>query len=116
MSENIERRGFTRHYIEFDIDVSGTGPDDERFTETTVLRDISGGGARFDTVMPDRYASGQELTIAVNLPGTEDVDARMNGMATVMSVDVPDAPGSGSSRPSSVSVRFDSSLMFALRH
>ena len=115
MAENNERREFSRYNIEFDIGVNGIGSDDEPFTETSVLHNISGGGAKFDTVMMDRYTSGLELTIVVNLPGTNEVNARMSGKAIVMSVDHSDAPGSASSQQASVTVRFESSLTLAMR-
>jgi hypothetical protein len=113
MAEITERREFSRYIIEFDIEVNGIGSDDKPFTETTVLHNISGGGAKFDTVMMDRYTAGLELTVFVNLPRTDEVNARMGGKATVMSVDYSDAPGSTSSQQASVTVRFESSLTIA---
>lgn len=110
MGDVDDRRAFPRHHIEFDIEITGVTSAGEPFTERTVLGDISGGGARFRTVRPERYMPGQELELKVFLPGTDDVRAHMAGDAVVVVVDREGAVFGGDT----VAVKFGSTLLLGL--
>ena len=52
-----------------------------------MLKDISGGGAKFITRNARRYFLGQLLDLKIYLPGTDDVKGYMKGDATVVRID-----------------------------
>ena len=87
MNNTSERREFNRFKIEFLIEVAAKDKKGEIFHENTVLKNISGGGAKFTTWKVDNYFLGQELKMTLFLPGTGDVNAHMSVKAQVMRID-----------------------------
>ena len=69
MSNNqIERRRYVRHRTTLDVDVSIFADGRMEPLESTVLKDISGGGAKFVTRHLERYPVGQEIHLTIYLP------------------------------------------------
>lgn len=113
MNNQSERREFNRFQIEFLIEISAKDKKGEIFHENTVLKNISGGGAKFTTWKTDQYFLGQELKMTLFLPGTGEVNAHMSVKAQVMRINLMKKEckekknGEGS-----VAVRFDTLLNF----
>jgi len=93
MTDNTDRRGFERFSMEFVVEVASKDVEEKIFNEKTVLKDISGGGAKFITRNTQRYFLGQLLDLKIYLPGTDDVKGYMKGEATVVRIDPFDSSG-----------------------
>jgi len=93
MTDNTDRRGFERFSMEFVVEVASKDVEEKIFNEKTVLKDISGGGAKFITRNAQRYFLGQLLDLKIYLPGTDDVKGCMKGEATVVRIDPFDSSG-----------------------
>jgi len=92
MAEKPERREVSRFRIDLITQVSAKSADGKIFREETLLRNMSGGGANFITRQADRYFQGQRLDIKINLPGTVDLKAFLQGTATVSRIEpLPDS-------------------------
>jgi hypothetical protein len=87
MAEKAERREDSRFRIELITQVTAKGADGKTFKEKTLLRNMSGGGANFITSQADRYFQGQPLNIKIDLPGTVDLMASLQGVATVSRIE-----------------------------
>ncbi|MFQ5582567.1 MAG: PilZ domain-containing protein [Mariprofundaceae bacterium] len=81
--EQSGRREFERFTIEFEIEVSLLNDDTHTSSETAVLNDVSGGGVCFSTTRPELYSVGDRLAVAIKLPGTDTVNAKMTGLGTI---------------------------------
>ena len=106
MENKDERREFNRFQIEFWMEVHSEDSKGERFEEKTVLRDISGGGANFVTRNAEKYYPGQKLLLILFLPGSNQMNARMNAKAQVIRI------GSDTSGMATVAVKFETILNF----
>jgi len=84
MSEQDEKRDFSRYTIEFDVVVSAADSEGTEFSESAVLKDISGSGASFETRNPGHYFDGQALDLTISFPMVGVVVARMTSTATVV--------------------------------
>jgi len=113
MNNKSDKRDFDRIPMEIGLEVSAEDNEENQFNEKTVLKDISGGGARFMTQLPGKYFPGQLLAVTIYLPGTSDVKARMRGKATVVRIYPPcDSPFDGKSRETGIAVKLDTTLNF----
>jgi hypothetical protein len=89
--KDTERRTSERFAMEFIISIHRIHDDGEIFLENTVLHDVSGGGISFLSHMPHTYHPGQRLHISIILPGTDHLEARLEGNATVVRIGHMDA-------------------------
>jgi len=113
MNNISEKRAFNRFPIEFVLEVSSEDSEGREFNERTVLKDISGDGAKFITQQARKYFPGQSLEMTIYLPGPNDVKADMRGKATVVRIDPSSNSGiSEKSQEMSIAVTFDAPLHF----
>lgn len=113
MNHNTDRREFDRFPIEFVLEVSSEDSEGKEFNERTVLKDISGDGAKFITQQARKYFPGQSLEMTIYLPGPNDVKADMRGKATIVRIDPSSNSGIGEkSQEMSIAVTFDTPLHF----
>ena len=113
MNNISERRAFNRFPIEFVLEVSSEDSEGKEFNERTVLKDISGDGAKFITQQARKYFPGQSLEMTIYLPGPNDVKADMRGKATIVRIDPSSNSGIGEkSQAMSIAVTFDTPLYF----
>jgi hypothetical protein len=112
MVEKVERRTDSRFQVDLLTEVTARGVDGEIFLEKTVLRNMSGGGASFLTTRGGRYYRGQQLNIRIDLPGTADVKACLEGSATVSRIDPLDSEPQGALRRHAVAVVIAAPLRF----
>jgi hypothetical protein len=113
MNHNTDKREFDRFPIEFVMEVAAEDSEGERYKEKTVLKDISGNGAKFITQQASKYFPGQSFEMTIYLPGPNDVKACMRGTATVLRIDPSSNKDIGEkSQGVGIAVRFDTSLHF----
>jgi len=113
MNNKPDRRNFDRFPITFQMDVAAKDSKGKKYQENTVLKDISGEGAKFITQQAGKYFLGQSLELTIHLPDSDEVKARMRGKATVIRLD----PSSnsvidGKSQTISIAVKLDTPLHF----
>ena len=82
----MEQRKFKRFQLHCQLIIQGTDPDGQPFTETTELINISGGGALFQSHLPDQYEIGQTVKASILLPGTPDLQGAMRTTAQIVAV------------------------------
>ncbi len=82
--DHENKREFERYEISLNAEVSSLDDNASDHKETTVLRDISGGGARFVTTHPGHYSIGQKVDLTIQLPGGDALRARMEGTGRVV--------------------------------
>lgn len=87
------RRTYERFTLGLKVRVYAHDGDQRRMLEDSVLRDVSGGGASFASRDPGCYQVGQHLQLVIMLPGTDQLDARMEGQATVIHIGEPCSDG-----------------------
>lgn len=87
--KDANRRAYERYALDLKVRVYALAGDEAQMLEDSVLRDVSGGGASFASRDPARYHVGQRLQLVIQLPGTDRVDARLEGHATVVHIDKP---------------------------
>ena len=80
--------------------------------EDTVLKDISGEGARFTTRHSQRYYIGQVLDLVINMPGTKEVQARMKVTAVVLRIDSADRKNGEPDQIASIALKMETPLHF----
>jgi len=113
MNNKPDRRNFDRFPITFQIEVAAKDSEGEKYKETTVLKDISGEGAKFITQQADKYFPGQSLALTIHLPDSDEVKACMIGKATVVRVDSPtDSKIEQESQEMCIALKLDSPLHF----
>jgi hypothetical protein len=113
MKKNTERREFDRYPVRLVMKVTATDSGGTDYEEQAFLKNISGGGAKFGSLLTDRYFLGQQLELLIDLPGTSDVKACMRAEATVVRIDP--STDSGLNRNSGegdIAVQFNSRLKF----
>jgi hypothetical protein len=81
-----ERRASERFAMDFKVSVHEIRDGSRSFLEDSVLRDVSGVGIGFLTHRPETYHVGQRLHVTIILPGTDRLEARLEGDATVVRV------------------------------
>jgi len=91
--KDANRRAYERYTLDLRVRVCVSGDDGRRMLEDSVLRDVSGSGASFASRDPGRYRVGQHLRLAIMLPGTDRIDARLEGHATVIRIGESGADG-----------------------
>ncbi len=83
MSSDYEKeREFERYSVSLNAEVTLA----DGYSETTVLRDISGGGASFVTTCPEHYSIGEKVDITIHLPGGGSLNAKVKGAGKVASM------------------------------
>lgn len=113
MNNKSDRRDFDRFPIEFAIEVAAEDSEGRKYKEKTVLRNISGGGAQFITQQASKYFTGQLLEMTVFLIGTDMVDARMRGKATVVRIEPSSNSDTGpKSQGAGIAVKLETPLCF----
>lgn len=111
MNNKSDKREFERFPVDFVLEVSAEDIEGNKYDDKTVLKNISGGGAKFITRQSAKYFLGQSLEITIYLPGTNDVNAHMRGKATVVRTYSPSDSGVGEKRKGTgIAVRFDAPL------
>ena len=80
--DHEKEREFERYSVSLNAVVSLA----DGYSETTVLRDISGGGASFITTCPERYSIGDKVDITIQLPGGGSLHAKVKGAGKVASM------------------------------
>jgi hypothetical protein len=80
--DHEKEREFERYSVSLKADVNLAGG----YSETTVLRDVSGGGASFITTHPERYSIGDRVDITIRLPGGGSLHAKVKGAGKVASM------------------------------
>ena len=107
----FDRREFERISIGFVLEVSAEDSDVNSYTDSAVLQDVSGGGAKFFTKQKEKYFPGQVLEISIQLPGTDEVKAYMRGKATVVRIEGTDDPRKRETgRRTRIAVKFENPL------
>ena len=113
MNNPADKRDFKRLPIDLSLEVTAENTEGEKFIDWAVLEDVSGGGAKFITQKPEKYFQGQLLEIAINMPGTSNVNAQMKTNATVVSIDLSDISKNESQNTGvTVAVKFNTRLNF----
>jgi len=113
MNNKPDRRNFNRFPIEFIMEVAATDSEGKKSKENTVLKDISGEGAKFITQQAGKYFLGQSLELTIHLPGNAEVKARMRGKATVIRLDpLSNSEIDGKSQTMSIAIKLDTPLRF----
>jgi hypothetical protein len=113
MAEQPERREESRFRLDLITHVTAKGADGETFREKAILLNMSAGGASFVTRQPDRYFQGQKLDIELELPGTAELKAVLQGTATVSRIDdLPEADTRRTDRRYAVAVVIAEPLQF----
>ena len=113
MNNKPDRRNFNRFPISFLMEVSATDSEGKKYKENTVLKNISGEGAKFIAKQTGKYYIGQSLELTIYLPGSAEVKAQMSAKATVMRLDpLPDSKKDGKSQIISVAIKLDTPLHF----
>ena len=113
MNIDSNKRDFDRFPIEFEMEVIAEDVGGKKFREKTVLKDISGGGARFMSKLVDNYFPGQPLELTIDLPGTDSMTAHMKGNATVVRIiKSDDSDTNHKNQGVSVAVMLDTPLQF----
>jgi hypothetical protein len=83
MNNKPDRRNFNRFPIEFVMEVAAKDREGNMYGEKAILKNVSGGGAKFISQQAEGYLPGQPLEMTVYLPGTNKMKACMRGAATV---------------------------------
>jgi hypothetical protein len=114
MNNKPDRRDFDRFPIAFLMEVAATDNKGNKYKEKTVLKNISGEGAKFITKQTGKYFPGQSLELTIYLPGSAEVKARMSAKATVMRLDpLSNSKIDGRSQMISIAIKLDTPLHFA---
>ncbi len=109
----LERREFDRFQIKFPMEVSAKDTSRKQFNEKTILKNISGGGARFVTRKIDKYYPGQELKMIFYLPKAGNIDAIMKANAKVIRIDKSNVSVTNQTNvEKSIAVQFETLLNF----
>lgn len=80
--DHEKEREFERYSVSLNAEVKLAGG----YSETTVLRDISGGGASFVTACPEHYSIGDRVDITIQLPGGGSLHGKVKGAGRVASM------------------------------
>ncbi len=81
-SEN--KREYERYSVSLKVQVSAFDAAGELFTDTGILKDISGGGANLITRHASRYFIGQKFDLKICLPGSDVLKGNINGHGMVV--------------------------------
>jgi len=114
MNNKSVKREFDRFPVEFVLEVASEDSEGNKFNERTVLKDISGEGARFITQQAGKYFPGQSLEMTIYLPGTDEMEAHMKAKAIVVRIDpLNDSEKANKSPEGCIAVKFETHLNFA---
>ena len=113
MDKESDKREFDRFPIEFMLEVFAEDVEGKIFEDTAVLKDVSGGGGKFQTQKSDMYFPDQLLEITILLPGTDEMEAYMKAKAIVVRIDPSnDSEKNNKSPEGCISVKFETRLNF----
>ncbi|MFH2012939.1 MAG: hypothetical protein ABIJ37_09615 [Pseudomonadota bacterium] len=108
-----ERRDFDRFSINFVLEVFAEDVGGDTFKGKSILKDISGEGAKFVSLQADKYFLGQSNTITIYLPEAGGIKARMKERAIVVRIDTPNGLDiSKISQGTEVAIKIDKPLNF----
>lgn len=82
--QSNNNREFERYSITLSAEVKSIDHRANDLTETAMLKDISGGGARFVTAHPGYYGIGQKVDLIIQLPGGDALNTKMEGVGRVV--------------------------------
>ena len=74
-----EHRSSQRFAMDFKISVYIEQDGSQRFVEDSILQDVSIDGIGFLSRSPRLYHIGQRLHVSIGLPGTDTLEARLEG-------------------------------------
>jgi len=102
--ERNDRRAHMRYQSSLDAEVSAYVRDGLKLIESTKLKDVSGGGARFASAHAGSYAIGQAVRLCIRLPGNGESERKIECPASVVWVDEGDSLALAESADASVSI------------
>lgn len=111
-NQGAGRREFERFPVEFKVEVHALEGVIRHYLEDACLRDVSGGGACFSSVCPDMYSIGQRLLLTIHLPGTDKMNATMEGEAIVAWIGEQEGVASNKPAGSRIGVMMDDLMAF----
>ena len=113
MEKESNKREFERLPIDFVLEVYSEDAEGKKFNDKAVLKDVSGGGAKFLTKKSDMYFPGQLLKTIILLPGADEMEAHMKAKATVVRIDPSNDSGKNNkTREHYIAVKFIAHLNF----
>ena len=113
MKNRVDNRAFERFLLEFEMEVSAESREGKKSKEKVMLKDISGGGAKFLSRADGGYYPGQSLDLSIHLPGSPEVRAGFRGRARVVRTrPARDVTVEGKSREWCVVIQFETRLQF----
>ncbi len=80
------KRDFDRFPVEFQVGVWCQDKDGKAVYDEAELHDVSGNGAMFMTLFPERYYEGQALKLTIFLSGPRDVRAAIRTEGSVVRI------------------------------
>jgi len=84
----LERRRFQRHDMGLSAYLDGDPVNRAAAPECVRVLDLSGDGALFRTLHPQRYTPGQRMALTICMPGAPGVQAVMKTRAVVIRVEI----------------------------
>ncbi|GMR00163.1 MAG: hypothetical protein BMS9Abin18_0996 [Zetaproteobacteria bacterium] len=111
-NQGTGQREFERFPVEFKVEVYALEEVIRHYLEDACLRDISDGGACFFSVCPDMYSVGQRLFLSIRLPGTDKMNATMQGEAIVAWIGEQEGGSSNKPAGSRIGVFMDDLMAF----
>jgi len=87
LPERNDRRAHLRHQSSLEAEVSAYVHGGLELIESTKLKDISGGGARFVSAHAGSYAIGQAVRLCICLPGNGESERKIECPASVVWLD-----------------------------
>jgi hypothetical protein len=98
MSQQGEhKREYERYNASLKVQISAFDSTGEKFSETGVLQNISGGGANLVAGSPERYFIGQKVDLKIYLPHSDELNTAIGGHGMIVwtseSVNPADGPG-----------------------
>jgi len=84
MPSRQDRRAHVRYQSSLEAEISVYAGERLELIESTKLRDISGGGARFASTRAKHYSIGQALQLGIHLPGRDGEEEKIECWASVI--------------------------------
>ncbi len=84
------RRSFERYPLDFPVEITGASRSGASFSDCGTMSNVSGAGLCFSTAHAHWYAVGQQLTVHICMPGTDELDASMAAAARVVWIHDPE--------------------------
>ncbi len=107
------KRDFDRFPLAFRVAVAFQNKTGERVYDEAELKDISGNGAMFITLIPEQYYPGQGLELTIFLAGPKDVRASIRTEGSVVRIrQLKDGHENDARLKGGIAVRFDKPFEF----